>query len=547
MTALPHSMFTLIHSGGGVIAVTKVATYLAIYARRMEAPLRMPLQNSIPMAYNQQEIERALSVVEGKLVDTPRKKIPHSEKNDVKVIQTAILPNLVDIVKDGDKHVFLFIGEHGLEVVHHVEPDSETQLVPPQPQHIHWTIARANQVIEHYQKWLDSPKQENQKLFDDLVAYHKSISELPRNVHYDLLAAYDMHTYLQEHFQYSPLLCLFAVAERGKTRTLKGIIHVAYRGVRVTSMREAFVFRLAQRLNATLFFDVSDVWKQARRYGCEDILLNRFEKGSNVPRINHEKEGFDDTKMYEVFGPTLLATNYPIHDILDTRAVTITMQDSERRFEDDVMPEHGLALRERLTAFRAYYLNRSLPHAVKPTGGRLGDILRPLMQIIAEVKPTKESAFIELSRDLKESSKKIKADSFEGQLIRVVLAREPWAEHGILAVKDIVDDYNRDKLDRYKITPQKAGRIFQALGFYNDQKPTTANGSAAIPLNTTLLNNLAIDYGITEAPEMSETSEINDSLVGDTEVSDVTDDEPESNNQAQLPNMEGGDSYDPDF
>jgi len=69
------------------------------------------------------------------------------------------------------------------------------------------------------------------------------------------------------------------------------------------------------------------------------------------------------------------------------------MPESSRFFENDVRPEDGLSLKERLTAFRAKYMERPLPEAKKPCKGRLGDILRPLRQICILVCPDEEDLF----------------------------------------------------------------------------------------------------------------------------------------------------------
>ena len=81
------------------------------------------------------------------------------------------------------------------------------------------------------------------------------LAELPGDEYYDLVAAWVFHTYLLEPVQYSPIICLFAVPERGKSRTGKGMINVAYRGVHVESLIDASLVRVANNLNASIFFN----------------------------------------------------------------------------------------------------------------------------------------------------------------------------------------------------------------------------------------------------------------------------------------------------
>src|SRR4030067_2586284 len=116
------------------------------------------------------------------------------------------------------------------------------------------------------------------------------------------------------------MILFYAVPERGKTRTGKAAIYIAYRGVHCVDLREANLFRFAQDLRATLFIDIMDLWKKAEKNGSEDILLLRCEKGAKATRVIYpEKGAFRDTVYDSVSGPTFIATNQPVHKILDTR------------------------------------------------------------------------------------------------------------------------------------------------------------------------------------------------------------------------------------
>jgi hypothetical protein len=65
--------------------------------------------------------------------------------------------------------------------------------MPPQAAKIPWQIAKANEVLKHYNNDNDH------KIFSDLVDYHKSISELSDDNHYKFLAAWVMHTYRSQN------------------------------------------------------------------------------------------------------------------------------------------------------------------------------------------------------------------------------------------------------------------------------------------------------------------------------------------------------------
>ena len=354
---------------------------------------------------------------------------PFAEKSEKPSKKEAVLtmtgPGVIDVVSFSGRPSFLMKKgaglEAGLEIVPVFENDGIT-CTPPSENQIPWLLPRGEEILSFHDLQAElSPAEQNAALWDDLVAYHRSISELPGDAFYDLFAAWDFHTYLTEKIQYSPIICLFAVPERGKSRTGKSLIYVARNGIHVESLRDAYLVRIARDLQAAVFFDVLDLWKKAEKNGTEDILLHRFEKGASVPRVLYPEKGpHKDIVYYSIFGPTVIGTNEAVHKILETRAVQLAMPDSTMRFENNVTPELALPLKERLILFRANYLDASLPECEKPAAGRLGDILKPIRQIIRLVRPDREAAFLELVKEIETSRLIDKSDSLEGQILNTL-------------------------------------------------------------------------------------------------------------------------------
>ena len=343
---------------------------------------------------------------------------------------TAQFEGLVDLVEDDGEPAFLLIEDDGrLQVMRAVERDGQ-MLVPPPKENIPWLLPRADEVLRYYDADSDG------ELYDALVAYHRGISELPAEDWYEFLAIWDLHTYLLEQMNHSPELCFFAVPVRGKSRTGKGVIYVSYRGIHVVSLREPYILRYASHFGGTIFFDIRSLWQKAVHEGSDDILLCRFERGLQVPRVIYPDRGpHQDTVYYSVFGPTVMSTNDPIHHILDTRAVTIIMPETTRRFEVDPTPELARPLRERLVAFRGRHLNQPLPAASKPAAGRLGDILRPLRQIVLLMRPDREDAFLAFARNLQRERLTDRAETLEAELLRILDGLRDRVSEGLLPVR----------------------------------------------------------------------------------------------------------------
>jgi len=445
-----------------------------------------------------------------------RKRSRASGRNDEATL-TALLPDLVDLVQHEGAPAFLIRdGDEALITAPQWEVEG-TSYAPPPREQIPWLLPRADEVKKFYVR-NEAPA----LLYDDLLAYHQGVSELPNGAYHDLIAAWVFHTYLPESCQYSPEICLYAVPERGKTRTGKGAIYVARRGVHVESLRDAYLVRLAHNFQATIFFDVMNLWKKAEKAGSEDIILGRFERGIKVPRVLYPDRGAHrDTVFYEIFGPTIIATNVGVHNILDSRALQINMPQTNRHFERDVTPEAALSLKERLTAWRAHNLGKSLPESAKPAPGRLGDILKPLLQTIRLVRPEREAVFMNLVRDLARSRLIDRSDSLEAQILLVLDSLRDQVTRGILPIKEITASFNEGKSEEACFSFQRMGRKLSSLGF---GKGKTGEGASAIIWDEDKFMRIFSAYGLGKTSETPETSEMpGESRPRAPDVSDLPD------------------------
>jgi hypothetical protein len=194
---------------------------------------------------------------------------------------------------------------------------------------------------------------------------------------------------------------------------------------------------------------------------------------------------------------------------------------TSRRFENDVTPEAALPLKERLTAFRAHYLGKPLTECDKPAAGRLGDILKPLLQVIRLVKPDREKVFMSLVREIESGRLIEKSDSLEAQILLVLDSLRGQVEKGILPVKTITDTFNEGKPENVQTTYQRMGRKLAALGF---KKGKTGDGASAILWDEEKFMQIFSSYGLCKTSETSETSEKPEEALSDApDVSDHPD------------------------
>ena len=424
------------------------------------------------------------------------------EEQEKEIEYIAEFPGLVDICEDTrtGEPCFLIAIRQGekteLQVLSCYEDPNGKRFYPPPREQMPWLLVDVEQAIKHY-----SSDNDNQ-LYKDLVKHYKSISELPSEDHYKLLAWWTLHTYLYDKGEYSPYLWFYAVPERGKSRTCKAMIHLAWRGVHVESLRDPYIVRISNNFGSSLFFDCIDLWYKAEKQGTEDVLLLRFEKGAVVPRVLFPERGpFKDTVYYKIFGPTLIATNKEVHHILKTRAIQINMPASRKQFNNDVKPENALGLKSRLVAFRARHLFDKLPDADKPTSGRLGDIMRPILQIVKLVSPEDQESFKNLLSEIEEGRRLEKSSSWEAQIIQTIIDLKDEIESGVpplLPQKVILEKYNEGVREEYQISSQGLGHRLKALGF---ESKKMGDGRMGVVWNEELLASLCIDYNLEHGME----------------------------------------------
>ncbi len=420
----------------------------------------------------------------------------------------AKFDGLVDIVMHEDVPAFLI--KEGDELVFRkwVDVAGTIYHVPPADQ-LPWLLPRGDEVVRHYERYArEDAAAIDRELFLDVLAYTKTLSELPGELHYGFIAAWIFHTYIHEKLNYSPITTLYALPERGKSRTGKGMVYASYRGIIVEALREPFIVRLAENCQVTIFFDVMDVWKKAEKSGAEDVLLGRFEKGYRAPKVLYPDRGaFKDTVFYTIFGPTIIGTNRDVNTILDTRGIQINMPETTNVFDNEITPENGLKFKERLTAWRARHLYSALPEVEKPCRGRLGDIMRPIIQVIRTVSPDHEKEMRDFIDYIQDQRRLNNVDSIYARILRVILSLKSYVKQSskgrLLSIEEIVTEFNDvyctgKKEEKNALDNRIMGYRLKELGL---AKERGANGRTAIVWDDAKLKQLAIRYGIEDGED----------------------------------------------
>lgn len=382
-------------------------------------------------------------------------------ENRAEAVPIAHFPGLIDLCLDDNGDVaFLVKSNKGLDVFSTVKLDGVIYK-PPDREDIPFIPVRAEYVL----RWMED---NNLILFNELLTHLKRFSFLPDS-QFILITLYAILTHIQDHpdIHYFPMLLFWSDPERGKSRTGKAVVYCSFRGLNLADLRESNLFRFSENLQASLFIDSKDLWKKAVKAGSEDILLLRYEKGAQVPRVLYPEKGpFKDMKYFNIYGPTILATNEAIHHILDTRCIPISMPNVPGGYEKP-FKEQAIELRERLVAWRARTIDQPLPKIRPIPGiiGRLWDITEPLFQVCLLVCPDNwdnlKRVIIEFARGRTQEKQATLAGEIVG-ILNDLSVPEP-VQNWSVELDEIVTHLNKHRPEDKKLTSRYVGQRIKAL------------------------------------------------------------------------------------
>jgi hypothetical protein len=440
-----------------------------------------------------EQLSKKFKVSSGKIAKDI-KNIRSQNKKEV----AANFPGLVDIAINSSEEVVFLLGGLDITAEKEVEIDGKTY-VPPQKEDIPFSLPRAEYVFSHYRRYYEDTESDS-TLYHDIISYFRRFSFV-REGELSIITLYVFLTYIQDHkdIYYLAVILFYAIPERGKTRTGKAFTYVSRRGIHQVDMREANLFRYSQNLQATLFLDIKSLWKKAEKSGSEDILLLRYERGASVSRVLYPEKGpFEDMKHFSISGPTVVATNEPVHKIFDSRSILINMENRPGVYEDPT-PEKAQELKERLTAWRARTLLEPLPDIehIPELNGRLWDISKPLLQICKLIYPEGLAELRETLKGIADQRLEDKKDSIEGQIVSVLYELSPETENifeWTVKTQEVLDSLNKNRPEAYKLSPQYLGKRLNAMGI----KTRKVHGYSEILLKKANYDLLCVQYGIIE-------------------------------------------------
>ncbi len=212
--------------------------------------------------------------------------------------------------------------------------------------------------------------------------------------------------------------------------------------------------------------------------------------------INPDKGPFKDMTHYDVYGPTIIATNEPVHKILDTRCIPITMPNKPGEYENPT-PGEAQGFKERLIAWRARTIDTPLPEidVVNGLSGRFWDISKPLLQVCKLVYPDHYEELIIALLEISGQRVEDKKDSIEGQIIEIIEKLSPEGEREWeITTSKVLEELNSGRPEGRKCSPQWLGKKLKSLGFHK----RISHGHSVLTIKRDELETLLYQYGLCE-------------------------------------------------
>lgn len=307
---------------------------------------------------------------------------------------------------------------------------------------------------------------------------------------YERVASYYvLFTWLYDQFYEVPYLRALGDFGSGKTRFLQTIGFLCYKpiftgGATTTSP----LFRIMDEMNGTLVLDEADFNKSDMSSEIIKILNMGYQKNSGVMRS--EGKGTYEVKVYNVFGPKIIATRETFGDkALESRCLVEEMGKSTLRAGIPLtthknFPEEALELRNQLLMWRLknYFKSFEVKEEVIPgIHPRLNQIVLPLFCIIKDEGVKEE--LVEFIKKYNDNLTDDRSLSREAEIIfHILKLQHDGFNTSELSMKEIAGSMNEDKDSiEEEISPRKIGWYLRAK---LQLKPQKSRRGFILNLNT---------------------------------------------------------------
>lgn len=225
----------------------------------------------------------------------------------------------------------------------------------------------------------------------------------------DILTLWLMGTYCFPIFDAFPYLYFIGVKRSGKTKTLLLIEKLAFNAILSSNISPAVLFRFVETKRCTLALDEGEqLSDKTRKQELRELLNAGYKQGSPAYRVNKNKKGGFEIEAFEVYSPKAIANISGLDDVLEDRAITITMVRTTNPTKGNIAvtdsAEDWNYLRSLLYCF-ALENSKNISEVynedpeVNALLNRQNELWRPLLTIAKVIEPEFQGLFEDLKKE----------------------------------------------------------------------------------------------------------------------------------------------------
>ncbi len=334
------------------------------------------------------------------------------------------------------------------------------------------------------------------QLYREIRAFIYDSVELAEESEYDMLAAWVLASYRFMDFDSFPYICAIGPPSSGKTRLIKTLAHLSYRGLFGAGLTASAMFRAIDKDRVSVFLDQAEHLSNSRE--APDFLAivdNGYQKGGKKILTNIET---GDYEAFELYSPKAFASTKTLEGTLESRSIRFNMQARTRAISIKLDKARAAALRSKLLLYK--FRHAEVAECTEETeaklmqltkDGRLIELFMPLYTVtLSSSFPSGTSVPSEtiLACLKAKNQSRINEEqvSIDAQIIRVMAACEKSVLAGKLSLELLSFEFNCGKPEKEWWKTRTIGKKVRDLGF---ESCRMSDGATGIYWNEELLKN----------------------------------------------------------
>ena len=332
------------------------------------------------------------------------------------------------------------------------------------------------------------------QLYQEVREFIYNHVELPEETEYDIMTTWVLAAYRFKEFQSFPYICAIGPPASGKTRLIKTLYQLSYRGIFGAALTVSAMFRAIHRDSVSIYLDQSEHLSNSKE--APDFLAivdNGYQKGGKKFLTNTDT---GDYESYNVYSPKAFASTKTLEETLESRSIRVSMQARTREISIKIDERRATILRSKLLLYKFRHSEETeqteeneqiLTKLTK--NGRLIELFLPLYTVtVSSSFPSDASApstkLLEYLKSKNQSRQAEEQASIDAEIVRALADCEGIIVGGKLSYNEIALMFNAQKLPGEQWKVKTVAKKVRDLGFTSCR---LSNGSSAIYWNAALL------------------------------------------------------------